>query len=156
MAKPMMLDLWQHVLLSISRLCDRRSFTGPTVEDVIADIEQRYGRKYSRRTIEEAVSYLESRGLIYRKRGLLRDGRITLLTTIKPERVALTLIRLNPKEALVHDGWEGKVYDPPYNMEIAERNQQISAAISIVGPIGAGLILLALSVFCGKSECMAT
>jgi DNA-directed RNA polymerase subunit RPC12/RpoP len=108
----MMLDLWQEVLLSISRLCDRRSFTGPTVEDVIADLEQRYGRKYSRRSIEEAISLLESRGLVYRKRGLLRDGRVTLLTTKEPERVALTLIRLGEKEALVHNGWEGIVYDP--------------------------------------------
>jgi DNA-binding MarR family transcriptional regulator len=112
--KTMQLDLEWAVLASISRLCEECGrFLGPTIEEVLEDLEKRYGVRYTRRHIEEIVASLEKRGLVQRKRGLLRDGRVTLLTTTKGERVALTLIRLNEKEALVHDGWEGIVYDPP-------------------------------------------
>jgi DNA-binding MarR family transcriptional regulator len=110
----MELDLRWAVLASISRLYERRGrFLGPTIEEVLEDLEKRYGVRYTRRHIEGVVADLEKRGLVQRKRGLLRDGRVTLLTTTKGERVVLTLIRIGGNEALVHDGWEGILYDPP-------------------------------------------
>ena len=113
--KPMMLSLKEIVLIAISRLLDKRDrFIGPTYEDVINYIESRYGKRYSRRSIEKVIEDLESEGHIYRMRKLLQDGRVVLLTTKEVERIAFSLIKLTEKEALVHNHiWEGKVYDPP-------------------------------------------
>jgi hypothetical protein len=115
--KSTMLSLKEIVYVTISRLCNKRGrFIGPTYEDVIAYIESRYEERYSRRSIEKAIEDLESEGHVYRMRGLLRDGRVVLLTTKEVERVVFTLLKLTEKEALVHDDvWEGKVYDPPYD-----------------------------------------
>jgi DNA-directed RNA polymerase subunit RPC12/RpoP len=142
MAKQMMMDLWQEVLISISRLCNQRHFTGPTIENVIADLHHRYGRKYSRRSIEEAISLLESQGLVYRRRGILQDGRITLLTTKEAERVALTLIKLSEKEALVHNGWEGIVYDPKPSDGISQTIHDKHLTIISLSGIFVSMLLL--------------
>jgi hypothetical protein len=113
--KSTMLSLKEIVYVTISRLCNKRGrFIGPTYEDVIAYIESRYGKKYSRRSIEKAIEDLEREGHVHRMQGLLQDRRTVLLTTKEAERVAFTLLKLTEREALVHNHiWEGKVYDPP-------------------------------------------
>jgi DNA-binding MarR family transcriptional regulator len=102
------------VLITISRLCERRGrFCSPSVEEVVNEVNERYGTKYSRRYIEEQIAWLERNGYVRRERGLLADGRVTLVTTGKGERVVMTLIRLSEDQAIVHnDKWEGIVYDP--------------------------------------------
>jgi uncharacterized membrane protein len=97
--------------------------------------------EYSRRSIEKAVSRLEARGYVCRVRGLLQDGRVSLLTTREPERVAFVLLPLNKGEALVHnDAWEGKVYDPPLIVPPSTKDSSPHAlspwwALSLAGAI---------------------
>jgi DNA-binding MarR family transcriptional regulator len=109
------------VLITISRLCERRGrFCSPSVEEVVNEVNERYGTKYSRRYIEEQIAWLERNGYVRRERGLLADGRVTLVTTGKGERVVMTLIRLSEDQAIVHnDRWEGIVYDPGLKEEDA-------------------------------------
>jgi hypothetical protein len=89
------------VLITISRLRERRDrFCSPSVEEVVNEVNERYGARYSRRYIEEQIAWLQRNGYVRRERGLLADGRVTL-------------IRLSEDQAIVHnDKWEGIVYDP--------------------------------------------
>jgi hypothetical protein len=139
------------VYITISRLCDRRGrYTNPSIEEVRAEIRNRYGVEYSRRSIEEAVSRLEARGHVYRLRGLLKDGRITLFTTREPERVAFVLLPLGRGEALVHDDvWEGKVYDPLPLTPLSTKDSSPHAlspwwALSLAGAIAPLLLVGAI------------
>lgn len=112
--KTLHLDMRWAVLASISRLCKLRGrFTGPTLQDIKEDLKQRYGEEYSDRWILEKISELERKGLVIRKRGILKDGRETVFTTTKGETIALTLIKLDERTGIVHNHWEGIVYDPP-------------------------------------------
>jgi hypothetical protein len=145
------LSLDDVVYITISRLCDRRGrYTNPDIEEVRAEIKNRYGVEYSRRSIEGAVSRLEARGHVYRLRGLLRDGRVSLLTTREPERVAFVLLPLNEVEALVHnDRWEGKVYDPPLVVPLSTKDSSPHAlspwwAFSLAGAMAPLLFLGAI------------
>lgn len=52
-------------------------------------------------------------GFVKRKRGVLKDGRETVFTTTKGETIALGFIKLNERTGIVHNHWEGIVYDPP-------------------------------------------
>jgi len=112
--KTLHLDMRWAVLASISRLCKLRGrFTGPTLQDIKEDLKQRYDEEYSDRWILEKISELEKEGLVKRKRGILKDGRETVFTTTKGETIALTLIKLDERTGIVHNHWEGIVYDPP-------------------------------------------
>jgi hypothetical protein len=141
--KTMHLEMPWAVLSSISRLCEKHGrFTGPTYEDVLQDLEKRYGVKYSMRWIEDAVSFLKKGGYVNTQRGLLKDGRITLLTTKKGEKVAFTLIKLDEEKAVVHNGWEEIVYDPSPNNSGSQGNWA-----EIILPIVAGVILNVLVLY---------
>jgi hypothetical protein len=114
MAELRHLEMPWPVLITISRLCERRGrFCSPSVEEVVNEVNKRYGARYSRRYIEQQIAWLQRNGYIRRERGLLADGRVALVTTRNGERVVMTLIRLGEDQAIVHnDKWEGIVYDP--------------------------------------------
>jgi hypothetical protein len=110
------IESWILVLVIISK----RSRGGrPTVEATISriqrDLKDIYGRNLTEREIEYILQDLQNRNFVSKKKGLLRDGRAVLyaLNPCKITQEAFNVIKINPKRAYVHNGYEGMVYDPP-------------------------------------------
>jgi len=143
MTKHRQLDMRWAVLSSINRLCKKPRFTAPTLDDIKRDLTDRYGSEgeVTDRYLLEIISDLERQHYITRRKGVLKDGRETVYLTNKGEQVVLSLIKIGENQALVHDGWEGIVYDPsPSNVTQKVQNGDLETAL-----IPLGLMVLVMS-----------
>jgi hypothetical protein len=110
-------ESWILVLAAISKLSGRggRLSVDATVDSIQRVLKDSYKKDLTRREIEYVLQDLQKRGFIYKKGGLLKDGKSVLygITPSKITHEAFTVIKIDSERAYVHDGHEGKVYDPP-------------------------------------------
>lgn len=86
-----------------------------TVRGIQLVLNRVYGRNLTRRHVERILRDLTWRGFIFKRTGLLKDGR-TSLYAIQPNKIAqeaFTLIKIDSEMAYALDGSEGLLYDPP-------------------------------------------
>lgn len=104
------------VLAALSKLSPSGRLTLEATSDRIKQVlKDWYGKDLTERQIENILRNLQNRGFVYKKKGALRDGRVSLYG-INPSKVtqeAFTVIEIDPERAYIHNGYEGLVYDPP-------------------------------------------
>lgn len=106
---------WILVLTVISkRSRGKQLFAGATRGQIRGDLKKIYHRDIKLREIDNILSRLLRQNLIIRERGMIRDGRVTLyrLNPSKTEVEAFNIVKIDDETAIIHNGWEGLIYDP--------------------------------------------